>query len=340
MRLDSRDTFRTWSVEDLRALKDLVDARPLLFVDEILSIMSERLQRILSYSSVYRALTIGLGYSRKVVNEKASQAVFRQKVSFVETLRHLLKTPEMAVFVDESNKDRKAARRKYGWSKVGTPVNYRSLFNMDTRYTLIGVADCFGFVIPACDIVLHRYKEKEEHKPVDTERFIEFVRDKLCPILGNYLLGEPHSVVVMDNCSIHTDPEVTRLIEACGARIVYSAPYSPELIPIENMFHQWKAYLRRFHDTFSVDWYSVHSAALRSVSPQQGLRYFRNTTLVELVEDHPLSESFKLKMRSDAVLSAAAVAAVFILTKEQVETVVCAGGGGGRGERSSAAPLK
>ena len=86
--------------------------------------------------------------------------------------------------------------------------------NMDTRYTLIVVTDCFGFVNPTSDIVLHRYKEGEEHKPVDTERFIEFLKDKLCPIFGLYLVGEPHSVVVMDNCSIDTDSEVTRLIKA------------------------------------------------------------------------------------------------------------------------------
>ena len=53
----------------------------------------------------------------------------------------------MAVFVDESNKDRKAARRKYGRSPINTPANYRSLFNMDTRYTFIGAADFNGFII-------------------------------------------------------------------------------------------------------------------------------------------------------------------------------------------------
>jgi len=86
-----------------------------------------------------------------------------------------IERPEMAIFIDESNKDRKAARRKYGWSPVGVPVAYRGLFNMDTRYTFTGVADCFGFVHPACDVVMHQYKEKEEQKPVDSERFVQFI---------------------------------------------------------------------------------------------------------------------------------------------------------------------
>jgi len=68
----------------------------------------------------------------------------------------------MAIFVDESNKNRKAARRKYGWSPVGTQVNYRTLFNMDRRYTFIGAADCFGFVVSACDYVMHLTKERRK----------------------------------------------------------------------------------------------------------------------------------------------------------------------------------
>jgi len=83
-------------------------------------------------------------------------------------------------------------------------MHYRSLLNMDTRCTFIGVAECFGFVIPACEILMHRCEETDEHKPVDTEHFVEFVRDKLDPTLGKYLLDEAYSVVIMDNCSIYS----------------------------------------------------------------------------------------------------------------------------------------
>ena len=33
--------------------------------------------------------------------------------------------------------------------------------------------------------------------------------------------------------SIHLNPRIRRLIEGAGAMIIYSVPYSPELIPIE-----------------------------------------------------------------------------------------------------------
>ncbi len=70
-----------------------------------------------------------------------------------------LSSAEMLIFVYESNKDRKAARRKYGWGFL-------------IRFTFIGVTDCFGFLHEACDEVLHMYKEKEEHQPVDANRFV------------------------------------------------------------------------------------------------------------------------------------------------------------------------
>jgi len=161
---------------------------------------------------------------------------------------------------------------------------------MDIRFTLIGAADFKGFVLSACDTVLHNYKEKEEQKPVDADRFVEYVEKKLVPVLGNYSRQEAHSVVIMDNCSIHLDPRVRILIEGAGAIIIYSAPYSPELIPIEYMFHQWKSFLKRYYLEFNLNWYNVHKLALMSVTTQQGIRYFEKTELTELVINHPLNE--------------------------------------------------
>jgi hypothetical protein len=49
------------------------------------------------------------GFTRKVVYPKAAQERTQEKVNFLSTLRHYLKTAEMVIFVDESNKDSKAA---------------------------------------------------------------------------------------------------------------------------------------------------------------------------------------------------------------------------------------
>jgi transposase len=276
-----------WTAKSDITLKKIVTDNPVFYLDE----MKRSLKAILSISFSTSQISVRLrklGFSRKVVYEKATQQIATDKSNFIDALNFHLKSPEMAIFIDESNKDRKAARRKFGWSKIGIQVNYRALFNMDIRYTLIGAANCYGFVLDACETVMHKFKEKEEHRPVDSNRFVEYVREKLVPVLGRYDRQEPNSVVIMDNCSIHLDPAVSQLITAAGAIIIYSAPYCPEVIPIEYMFHQWKAYLKRYHVDFNVNWYRVHTLALISITKQQALNYFKKPTLVDLVQFHPL----------------------------------------------------
>jgi hypothetical protein len=188
--------------------------------------------------------------SRKVVHEKATQAIAAEKVGCNNTLRTVLAKPKMAIFIDESNKDRKAAKRKYGWSLKGSDPNYHTLFNMDIRYTLIGAVDCFGFVQSACDTVVHAYFERDQMPLVDSVRFFQYVTNCLVPSLGNYNNKESHSFVIIDNCSIHIDPRVARAVTSAGPIIVYPTPYSPELTPIESMFYSWKLYLKRHAGKF------------------------------------------------------------------------------------------
>lgn len=138
-----------------------------------------------------------------------------------------------------------------------------------------------------CETIKHSCDEKKESDPVDAERFEEYYRNYVVPNLGNYEKGEANSVVVMDNCSVHMG-EVERMTYEAGAILLYSAPYSPELNPIEYMFGEWKKFLARYHHEFTIDWRHIHDLGLASITPEMGLAFFRNTTLVDLVKDHPL----------------------------------------------------
>ena len=92
-----------------------------------------------------------------------------------------------------------------------------------------------------------------------------------------------------------------------GAILLHSAPYAPDLIPIEYMFKAYKDYLNRYAREFKQNWDLVHEDALRCVSPSVGLNYFTQTTLVELVEGHEL-----LQDEDDKV--AAAIAGICAVT--------------------------
>ena len=70
------------------------------------------------------------------------------------------------------------------------------------------------------------------------------------------------AIVVMDNASTHMSSEVANLIENAGAYLLYTAPYSPDLNPIEMMFSLYKQYFKRHHNKFRIDHVRVHWDAL------------------------------------------------------------------------------
>ena len=218
---------------------------------------------------------------------------------FVYNLRLLLKKPEMAIFIDETHKDRSAARRNRGWSLKGIEIDYSESFNWDIRYTLIGAADCYGFVPEICEAIPHDVNGKIEEEPVNAERFYQYFLTHIYPFLGSAANMEKHSVVIMDNCTVYNDPRIAILASQKGA---------PDLIPIEWMFKQYKDYLNRYSREFKKHWDLVHEDALRSISPAEGLRYFRRTTLCELVDDHELMPEDD----EDTVIAVAVVAFLII----------------------------
>ena len=108
---------------------------------------------------------------------------------------------------------------------------------------------------------------------VDSVEFIKFVRTKLTDVLGNYSKGEENSIVVLDNASIHNDPEIRRLIYGKGAIMVLSAPYSPDLNPIEKFFSVYKSNLRREYLS-GKHWFQVHEEGMSAVTPKSAYNLF------------------------------------------------------------------
>jgi transposase len=51
------------------------------------------------------------------------------------------------------------------------------------------------------------------------------------------------SVLLMDNCGIHTSETLRELVEEQGCRLEFTPPYSPDLNPIEESFSCGEWYL-------------------------------------------------------------------------------------------------
>ena len=85
------------------------------------------------------------------------------------------------------------------------------------------------------------------------ENFEEFIRSCLLMILQPFNGVHTHSVVIMDNASIHHVHGVTDLIEyQAGAHLLFLSPYSPDLNPIEEVFGQVKAIIKKNYASFQI----------------------------------------------------------------------------------------
>ncbi len=103
---------------------------------------------------------------------------------------------------------------------------------------------------------------------VDTIAFERYIEQLLAPSL------EPGQIVVMDNLSSHTSPQVRQAIEARGCQLLFLPAYSPDLSPIEEAFSKLKAFLRRVGARTREDLYQAISQALELITTQDALGWF------------------------------------------------------------------
>jgi transposase len=104
----------------------------------------------------------------------------------------------------------------------------------------------------------------------DTELFVTFVGEALAPRLRR---GQ---VVVMDNLPAHKSPEVDRLIEAAGARVLRLPPYSPDLNPIEQAISKIKSVLKKLACREIDGLFDAIGVALNSITPTDAMNYIRH----------------------------------------------------------------
>jgi transposase len=273
-----RGVHAKWQPEQIRILKEIVDANPSYFLDEIardyhLQFPSDHK----SDNDIWKCLHEQIQYSLKVYTETALQRNDNERELYKLALGNMTRRPDMVVFVDETAKDELASRKRRMWTLRGKKAELAARYAPEKdRYTMMGAADINGFILQACEVILRKNGDDdsdESRGTIDKARFVEWVRCYLVPVLGNFARGEPRSIVVMDNAKTHMDSEVERLINEAGAVILYTARYSPDLNPIEYFFRLYKDLLKR--NIHERDLIVKHQSALLCVSPSSAANIFR-----------------------------------------------------------------
>lgn len=129
--------------------------------------------------------------------------------------------PSMLVWLDESGCDKRNTVRKYGYSIRGIPLYDQRLFVRGTRYSAIPIVSTARIH----DVYLAKGN-------VNGDKFIKFVKESLLPVLQSFNGVNSHSIVIMDNASIHHVEEVSNLIEGQAGATCLHTPLISTLLKV------------------------------------------------------------------------------------------------------------
>ena len=104
---------------------------------------------------------------------------------------------------------------------------------------------------------------------------------RACPdgALGNgdiYCWPKRRDIVVIDNVSFHKVSGVEEAIQTGGASLRYLPQYSPDLNPIELVFHPLKTALRKAAERTIEGLVRRARSFIRTLDPVECLGYFRH----------------------------------------------------------------
>jgi hypothetical protein len=232
-------------------VKALCDDEPDLYLDEFVEALMQEGHGYWTTDQVGAVLK-GMDYTRKKLDYRSIRqseleaAAYKYEISDVDATQFL--------FIDEKSKNRYSARRRFGRALSGKRAVLLDAQARSARacYSFIGAADVDGLLGDTCVVYWRprprgqeRAGEELTHCNITSNVFEHHLETFIAPHLGIFELGEPRSVVVMDNASWHKRQRVQEIIESCGARLVYTPVGSPALNPIEFAFSKYAAELRR-----------------------------------------------------------------------------------------------
>ena len=192
---------------------------PGIYLGEIQARLVSKFGVTVNVSIICKTLKF-MGCTRQVIQRVALQHSEEQRAKFMADVSRY--DPSMLIWIDESGCDRRNCIRKRGYSLRGmTPKDHRLLV-CGTRYSAIPVMSLDG---------IHDVYLAEGN--VNGDKFATFVRSCPLPVLQPFNYTNPHSVVILDNASIHHAQEISDILEdEAGARLLFLPPYSPDLNPL------------------------------------------------------------------------------------------------------------
>lgn len=188
--------------------------------------------------------------------ERDTEANQQKRQAFLEEIRTI--PIEKLLFLDESGVTTHMTRL-WGRAPAGEPIAEAIPQSHWTVMTMLGTMSIRG--IEALMTI---------EAATDGEVFTAYVEQVLCPKLKS---GD---VVILDNLSAHKVEGIRERIEACGARLLYLPPYSPDLNPIEKAWFKLKQFLRAVKARTAEALEPAIAEALKTITADDAVAWFRH----------------------------------------------------------------
>lgn len=217
---------KTLKPAHFQIVQNLINDQPDMTLEELCQALDDQVNIRVSEPTMCRVIKqLNLTRKKKSLHpdEKASERVQGLRREYWEQVRDV--RVQDLVFIDESGVNL-GLIRLFAWAIKGKRA-YAKQPKRGKNVSIVAGMSLAGVVASA--VILGAF---------DGLTFEAFVATRLVP---NLWAG---ACVVMDNCSIHKDGEIRRLIEEAGARLVYLPPYSPDFSPIENFWSKAKTILK------------------------------------------------------------------------------------------------
>lgn len=213
----------------IEGLAEYLKGRPSAYLDEMQLFLYEDYDVIASLPTVWRAL-MKLNYSRKLATKKAREQ--SEPLRRVYRARMQQYKAEQVIAIDESACNERTGDRKYGWSRVNTPVELEYSMRRSERWSLLPAMTVNGYL---CYTIFQG--------AITSEIMEDFLERSVLPHTT-----PGYSVIVLDNASIHRSPRVRELCAMYEVQLEYLPPYSPDYNPIEKSFKQLKSWIKKHSD--------------------------------------------------------------------------------------------
>ena len=235
---------------------EVVVSRPGIYLHEIQEMLLQETGTIVSLSTVCNFLH-RMGFTRQKMTRVAIQRSDQLRVKFMEDVS--LFNPEMFVFIDESGADRRDCLRKFGYQLRGKPPQALQFFNRGKHITAVAAMSVQGLL--ECTML---------EGGVCGSTFKTFLEEKLSPLLQPFNGTNPHSVIILDNASIHhADHDgVVELLQTLGVLVYFLPPYSPDYNPIEELFAKVKSVLKAYEHRIHESLETLLLMSFLSVTPE------------------------------------------------------------------------